>query len=138
MSERSALFRLVPWKRPPQFVTMDDGTKYPADLFPKRYGYTLPGLLAACLQQRCSVEHDHIVTRFDRWRFTAKAVICLLLRREGKRVYCAYPGPDHIEVACLDSRSGSGPDGTWYSWDGVAVAMGWRYWRVEVFSDGAP
>ncbi len=93
-----------------------------------------PGYVRLALEQRCKGEDNWPLSRWDRWRLTAKFVICRVLLPQ-RRVYCAHP-LNHVDVAVFDGHTYGGPDGTFSNWSVLAVGKGWRNWRWEATTDG--
>lgn len=92
------------------------------------------GVIVKAVQQHCDVEHGLKYSRFDRqWLYTLKAVMCILLGREG-----GFREDYPVVVAYTDGGSGSGEYGTVYWCEYLAVGWGlWRGWHYSLYQDAS-
>lgn len=88
------------------------------------------------LRQRCQPECDWCLSRWQRWAYTAKAVLLLVVGRKTRLTW----RDARIEVAYANGRSWAGAEMTMHEWDALAVLHGWRpsTWRIATYTEGAP
>lgn len=99
--------------------------------------------IGRALVQRATVDCNYVgLHRARRWWYTAKAVICVALRREDKRTWRERPvlEPDPVEVAygewcrTYHPEFGEGAEG-----EVLAVGYGIaRRWRFRIIETGYP
>lgn len=83
------------------------------------------------IKQRCKPEYDYSINRLQRWFYTIKTLICILLNRQGD-----LWGKDHIDVAILNYRPAYTMDVMGgYDWTCIVVGHGyfknWCYDKYE-------
>lgn len=84
----------------------------------------------SALKQRCKCESDWAMTRFTRWLYVLKLLICVALRLtyKGKEMY-----PDCIAAGCFREHR----DGYGWSADWIRVGRGvWSGWWFDLEHDG--
>jgi hypothetical protein len=77
---------------------------------------------------------DDLRGRLARWRSTLKCVLAVLFLPERG----LWGDPASIEIATWNHHQFWGPDGECWDWCYLAVAWGWRDWRWDAGTDGAP
>ncbi len=93
------------------------------------------GLIREALRERCRWQDNWALSRWGRWRLTAKAVVCLLLAPQRN----LWADPDVVEVATYDWHGPyMHPDaiGDCFNWHTLVVPRGWRRWCWHTFWDG--
>ena len=87
-----------------------------------------------CVQRRGKIEQEVYLPRWQRWLYTVKAVVCILLNRwyDGEWDFA----DNYIAIAVWDGGHYIGQDyETIYWWEQIEVSMNWRDWRVIMTSD---
>lgn len=80
---------------------------------------------------RCKIDGNWSLRRAWRWFYTLKAVLCVLLRREGRPAGERYP--EHVEVSQVFLNK------LYAGWEGCWLVVGYgvfRNWWFDVDSDG--
>lgn len=89
--------------------------------------------IRTCLKHRCDCEPEYSLYRIEKWFYTFKAIICLLLNREPNQ----YRYGDFIYVATI--RGGvyyppSEPTVYWAEWQVVGIGLFKNWWAMQ-YSD---
>jgi hypothetical protein len=90
------------------------------------------------LRQRCKHEREYLLRPHERWFYTFKAIVCLILNRE--LPFRGYIDPP-IHVAIVGSWQGY----NWefgvpsYAYEALATAHGaFKDWGYCIYGDGTP
>lgn len=87
-----------------------------------------------CIQRRGKIEQDIYLTHWQRWFYTAKAIVCIALNRwwDGQWDYA----DNYVAIGIWNGGSSMGQDyETIYWWERIEVATDWRDWHVIMTSD---
>lgn len=84
------------------------------------------------LKQRCKYEDNRALNNIERFFYTLKVLICILLKRQKS----LYTDPDSLCVAILNFRNAYSLDVmNGYDWEEIAVGYGlfenWHYDRYD-------
>jgi hypothetical protein len=87
----------------------------------------------AALKQRCKHHENYCLNRLERWFYTLKTCVCLILHRE-KSLYSV----DCIDaVAVIDLRP-SIAEYSGYDWIELSVGYGiLKNWHFDIYSNGS-
>ena len=78
------------------------------------------------IKHRCKPDDSYSLSRVQRWFYTLKCLICLLLNRHGD-----LWGKDHVDVAVLRSYSH-------YDWISVVVGHGYfKNWYYDKYRESS-
>ena len=95
-------------------------------------------LIKLVIQQHAKCEEDYTLNFFERWFYTLKTVVAILLGRKSNAGWFGFDS--HIEVAVYNFRNYTSLEfmGQGCDWDMLTTAYGFWDWRYCETGDGYP
>ena len=90
-------------------------------------------LIRHAIQGHCRWHENYPLREWQRWAYTLKAVVCILIGRK-----CSmWADSDVVDlIATWETHSWSNPDGDFVSWRELAVRHGVLDWHYDTYSNG--
>lgn len=95
--------------------------------------YTRRMVVGYALRQHAKWNQELPLRKWQRWAYTLKAIICMLMGRWRN----LYGDLDAVgSIATWGSRAYSSPYGTEHEWQELAVGRGLRDWHYDIYTNG--